>query len=227
MKQVNVWDLATRVFHWLLVVAVFVCFVTGEDEGLAFIVHAYAGFMISMLLVFRIGWGVVGSRHSRFTDFVYSWAEIKNHILSVLRLKPAHYIGHNPTGGLMILAMLIVLVCTAATGTFMVVANLAWLEDVHEVLGTMMQVLVALHIGGVIVEQVLTREKLVQAMVSGSKELSEDQARQETPSVPVWRSLVLVVLVVWMGVSVYDQTDYGTAVSSFAQKEHGRDGARD
>jgi len=223
MKQVKVWDLATRAFHWLLVVAVFICFVTGEEEGLAFIVHAYAGFMVSMLLVFRIGWGVAGSRHSRFTDFVYPWAEIKNHILSVLRFKPIHYTGHNPTGGLMILVMLAVLVGSAATGTFMVVANLAWLEDVHEVLGSTMQVLVALHIGGVIVEQLLTRQKLVQAMVNGSKELPADQARHETSLVPVWRSLVLVVLVILMGVSVYDQTNYGTAVSNFSENEHSRD----
>jgi len=227
MKQVKVWDFATRTFHWLLVAAVFVCFVSGEDKGLTFIVHAYAGFMVSMLLVFRIGWGVVGSRHSRFTDFVYSWAEIKNHVLSVLRFKPVHYVGHNPTGGLMILVMLAVLVCTAATGTFMVVANLAWLKDVHEALGGMMQVLVALHIGGVIVEQVLTREKLVQAMVTGSKELPEDQARQETPPAPVWRSLVLVAMVVLMGVSAHDQTDYGAAISSFSARDHSRNADRD
>lgn len=223
MQQVAVWDFATRAFHWLLVAAVLVCFVTGEDEGLAFFVHAYAGFMVFVLLAFRLGWGFFGSRHSLFSDFRYSWSDIRNHVLSILYLKPKHHVGHNPVGGLMIFAMLGVLACTTTTGVVMVVAGFSWLKGIHEVLGSAMQILVVAHIGGVIFEQVVMRQKLIQAMVTGSKDLPPEQARQETPPVSAWRSLVLAALVVIAAGYVFSQTDYGSAVSDFSAKQHQRE----
>ena len=229
MKQVKIWDLATRAVHWLLVAVVLTSFLTGEDEGLAFIIHAYAGFMVLSLLVFRLGWGLIGSRHSRFSSFVYSWAEIKNHALQIIRLKPESYVGHNPLGSLMIFAMLVVLAYASITGFVMVVADAKWLEDIHEVLGSIMQTLVAIHILGVIVEQILTREKLVKAMISGSKELADDQADKETKTAPLWKALILAVAVGLFSFYLFQQSHYSNAVSSFAkqQKEHNNDRKKD
>lgn len=219
MRSVKIWDIATRSFHWLLVAAVFVCFLTGEDEGLEFFIHAYAGFLVSMLLVFRAGWGVFGSRHSRFSDFAYSWSEIKSYGLSLLRLKPDHHTGHNPIGGLMIFAMLTVLAGTSATGVLMVAAKAAWLDDVHEALGTAMQILVGLHICGVIVEQIVTGDKLVQAMVFGSKNLPADKAILEPPLVPAWRSIVFAIVVFLAAISAHEKIDFGSAISAFSTEE--------
>jgi cytochrome b len=220
MQQVKVWDFATRAFHWLLVTLVMLCFFTGEDEGLVFAVHAYAGFMVFMLLVFRLGWGVFGSRHSLFSDFVFSKAEIRNHALSVLRLKPGQHAGHNPLGGLMIFAMLAVLAITAISGFVMVGGNLSWLEDIHEALGSLMQILVAAHIAGVIVEQVLTREKLVQSMLTGFKNLPRELALKERALAPSWRAAVLAAAVIMMAVFVFDQANYSGAVREFAAQDN-------
>ena len=220
MQHVKVWDFATRAFHWLLVTAVMLCFFTGEDEGLVFAVHAYAGFLVFMLLVFRVGWGVFGSRHSRFSDFVFSKAEIGSHALSVLRLKPGRHVGHNPLGGLMIFAMLAVLMATAISGFLMVGGNLPWLEDLHEALGSLMQILVGAHVAGVIVEQLLTRDKLVQSMLTGFKNLPDDLALKERALAPTWRAAVFATAVIMMAVFVFDQADYGGAVRDFAAQEN-------
>ena len=114
VHQVLVWDVATRLFHWLLVLSVVICLLTGEDEGLIFAIHAYAGFVVLMLLLFRAGWGIIGSQHSRFADFVYSWPETWRYALSFLRFKPQRYVGHNPLGGWMVIAMLVVLMATTS-----------------------------------------------------------------------------------------------------------------
>ena len=129
MRQVLVWDLATRLFHWLLVLFVVVCFLTGEDEGFIFAVHAYAGFAVLVLLAFRLGWGVFGSRYSRFTDFIYPWSTVWRYAVSLLRFKPEQYLGHNPLGGLMIFAMLAALMATTLTGMAMVTNGAGWLDD--------------------------------------------------------------------------------------------------
>jgi cytochrome b len=219
MRQVPVWDIATRLFHWSLVLAVIVCFLTGEDEGLAFAIHAYAGFFVLSLLAFRLGWGIVGSRHSLFADFIYSWSSVARYVGSFLRLRPERYVGHNPLGGWMVILMLLVLIGAALSGFLMVARGAAWLEDFHEALGGFMQILVLVHIAGVFVDQRLTREKLVQAMITGRKELPADAAEAEAPTVGMWRALVLAGLVVIGSTYLSRATDYPGRVSAFASHE--------
>ncbi len=167
-----VWDIATRLFHWLLVSFVLVCSLTGDDEGLQFAIHAYAGFVVVGLLLFRAGWGIVGCRHSRFTDFAYSWPTVRGYAIGLLRLKPDHYVGHNPLGGWMILLMLLTLTAASVTGLIMVTKGAGWLENIHEAAGSMMQILVLAHIAGVLVDRLLTGDKIVKDMISGYKELA-------------------------------------------------------
>lgn len=215
MRQVLVWDIATRLFHWLLVLFVVICFVTGEDEGLVFAIHAYAGYVVLMLLIFRLGWGIIGSRHSKFADFVYPWSIVRRYASSLLRFRPEHYVGHNPLGGWMVVLLLVTLAATAVSGFLMVTRGAKWLEDIHEALGGFMQILVLIHIAGVVVDQVLTREKLIQAMITGHKELPEDAAKAELFPARMWWALVLATLVAIGSVYLFQQTDYAAKVSAF------------
>jgi len=221
VSQVPVWDLATRLFHWLLVLFVTVCLLTGEDEGLVFAVHAYAGFAVLMLLLFRAGWGVIGSAHSRFADFVYSWDATRRYALSVLRLRPAHYVGHNPLGGWMVVLMLLVLTATALSGVLMVAGGVRWLEDVHETLGSLMQVLVFVHIAGVLADRLLTGDKIVKAMITGRKELTEEAARREFPLAGAGRAVVLAVLVLAASGYLFQQIGYAAKVAAVAADDKG------
>ncbi len=186
MRDTNdtyVWDPFVRVFHWSLVAAFVVAYVT-EDEMMT--LHVYAGYLIAGLLVFRVIWGFIGPRHARFSDFVYTPAEVLGYLKDMASGHPARYLGHNPAGGVMIVLLLVSLVVTVITGllvlggeagTGFLASTLAvsggeggeaW-EEVHEFFGNFTLFLVVLHVAGVILGGLLHGENLVRAMVTGKK----------------------------------------------------------
>mgnify|MGYP001070884111 CR=1 FL=1 len=109
----KVWDLAVRLFHWSLVAAFTVAYVT-EDEWMD--LHVWAGYIVAGLLAFRIFWGFIGPRHARFSDFIYNPATILAYLKDMLRLREKRYLGHNPAGGMMVLALLATLTLTTLSG---------------------------------------------------------------------------------------------------------------
>jgi cytochrome b len=113
MKSVGVWDIFVRTFHWTLLGTVIALFVTGETfEG----VHFRIGYFLTGLVLARIIWGFIGTKHARFKDFLYKPAEIYRYLTGLLAGNPTHYRGHNPAGGLMIVVLLASLLLTAFTG---------------------------------------------------------------------------------------------------------------
>ena len=214
-----VWGVPTRLFHWLLVLLVALAWVTGEAEGSMFTVHQLAGYGVAVLLVFRVIWGFVGSRHSRFSDFVRPWREVFAHIRGMLSLRPARTPGHNPLGGWMALLLLLVLAAQVGTGLFAsddglggplagtVAAGTAHaIAELHEGLSGALLGLIGLHIIGVLVESLLTRDNLVRAMITGQKAVAsgEPEAGQSAAVAPGWlAALVLATAsgIVWMVVA--------------------------
>ncbi|MDH5731596.1 MAG: cytochrome b/b6 domain-containing protein, partial [Gammaproteobacteria bacterium] len=134
-KSLYVWDIVVRSFHWLLVLAFALAFAT-EDFS---VLHAYIGYFILGLIAVRLLWGVIGSKHARFSDFIYRPRVIKQYLKDLFFKRAKHYVGHNPAGGLMIVLMLISLILTAVTGhyayeseVFMIYAeHESWLVEVH------------------------------------------------------------------------------------------------
>ena len=112
-KIIRVWDPLVRVFHWSLVVAFVVAWLSGEEESL---VHVYAGYVILGLVGFRIVWGLVGPRYARFSNFLYSPGRTVGYLRSLLAQNPEHYTGHNPAGGWMIVLLLVSLLIAVYTG---------------------------------------------------------------------------------------------------------------
>lgn len=108
-----VWDIAVRLFHWSLVASFTIAYLSGEEESL---LHIYSGYIVLGLVAFRILWGMMGSRHARFSDFIYSPRETIDYAKSMVAGKPKHYDGHNPLGSLMVFALLISLLTTTVTG---------------------------------------------------------------------------------------------------------------
>ena len=113
-SSVKVWDIVVRLFHWSLVGFFTIAYITGEIETET--LHAWAGYVIIGLLVLRIIWGLIGSKHARFSDFIYSPADIMTYLKSLLTRHPKHYLGHNPAGGAMVILLLIGLCATSWTG---------------------------------------------------------------------------------------------------------------
>jgi cytochrome b len=166
---VQVWDPFVRIFHWSLVALFTVAFVTGDKIER---VHIAVGYTLAGLVVARIIWGFIGSRHARFSDFVRPPAETLDYIRNAVRGRAPRYIGHNPAGGLMTIALLGMVLAISGTG-FMMTTNAfwgaEWVEDLHEGLVYATLGLIALHVAGVIVTSIEHRENLVRAMLTGRK----------------------------------------------------------
>lgn len=113
MKSIKVWDRFVRFFHWALVGSIIGLYVSGEKmQG----VHSRLGYFVIALVMARIVWGFIGTKHARFGDFLYSPTDIFKYIKSLFIGKPIHYVGHNPAGGLMVFVMLIALLATTFAG---------------------------------------------------------------------------------------------------------------
>ena len=112
--EIPVWDIVVRVGHWSLVAFFAIAYLTGEIE--AETLHAWAGYAILAIVVLRIVWGLVGTKHARFSDFVFGWRETAAYARSLLALRPKHYLGHNPLGGWMVVALLAVLLLVSWSG---------------------------------------------------------------------------------------------------------------
>ena len=167
--SVKVWDLFVRVCHWLLVILFAVAWYSG---GIWDNPHLAAGYFIFGLVVARIVWGFVGSRHARFSDFIYGPRTILLHIADMLRMRAPRYLGHNPAGGAMVIMLLATLIVVCISGVMMTTDafwGVRWVDRLHETASTIALVLVALHVGGVIFASIEHGENLVRAMITGRK----------------------------------------------------------
>lgn len=111
--ELTIWDFFVRSFHWIVAAAFAVCYIT---EGKPRWVHANSGYIIAALVVLRVIWGFVGPPHARFSDFVRSPRAVFEHLNDVVRFRAKRYLGHDPAGGIMIVALLACLSLTAVTG---------------------------------------------------------------------------------------------------------------
>lgn len=193
--MVRIWDPVVRVIHWGLVVAVAAAWLSAEEWG---DLHAIAGYVVAGLLVVRLVWGVVGSKYGQFAQFLRGPSAVLSYLRDLAVGRERRYLGHNPAGAAMILALLAVLAGTAWTGWLLNdpqrVAGLPEMprivapafadedaygedgeggaeivEDLHEVLANGLLLLIALHVGGVILASFRHRENLARAMITGEK----------------------------------------------------------
>ena len=192
-NMIKVWDPVVRIFHWTLVTAFFTAYIT-EDDFLS--LHTYAGYTVLALILLRLVWGFIGSRHARFSNFVthprVAWQYLKDTLL----LRARRYIGHNPAGAAMIVLLLLSLLITAISGiaTYGAVESAGplgaylgnigehgedALEEIHEFFANFTVLLVVIHISGVILESLFHRENLVRAMFTGYKPAKSSQASKQ------------------------------------------------
>ncbi len=168
-QSVRVWDPLVRIFHWSLAASFFAAYLLGDDGGSW---HQAFGYAALGLVAFRLLWGVAGPRNARFASFVPTPAGLFRYVKDVLAHREARFIGHNPAGAMMILALLACIVATGTTGWMMTTAaffDAEWLEEIHEALAGGTLALVGLHVAGVIFSSIRHRENLALAMFTGRK----------------------------------------------------------
>ena len=214
LHTVRVWDLPTRVFHWSLALCIVGLVITGNVGGNAMVWHFRMGLLVLALLMFRLVWGLVGGRWSRFAAFVYSPRSIINYLQG--KGNPEHSVGHTPTGAASVFALLVILLAQVASGLvsddeiasagplvrFVSTASTQLATNYHKNIGKwIILALVVLHLAAIIF-YTWRKHKLVAAMVGGNKQLevpalnSRDDAASRIAAVVVFG--VCVVFVIWV-----------------------------
>ncbi|MBE9555447.1 MAG: cytochrome b/b6 domain-containing protein [Proteobacteria bacterium] len=193
--QIKVWDLFVRVFHWTLVAAFAVAYVT-EDEAMA--LHVWAGYLVGGLVLARIIWGFVGPAHARFGDFVCGPFKAWRYLIDLILFRARRHVGHSPAGGAMVLVLMAGCLLTVWTGMELYAAEegkgpLSWQApviaqaladdddreghddndggegDLHEWIAHLTFLAVLFHIAGVFLAGIVHKENLVRAMITGRK----------------------------------------------------------
>jgi cytochrome b len=187
--RVLVWDAPVRVFHWLAVLCFFGAWITAESERWR-LLHVTLGYTLAGLVAFRLVWGLLGTRHARFANFVRGPKAVARYLGSLVRGRPEHHTGHNPAGALAIVGLLALaaLVTFSGWATYNEVWG-EWTEDLHEGAANAMMALVLVHVAGVVVSSWLHRENLVAGMVSGRKPGTPADALRRS-----WRGLAVLML---------------------------------
>jgi len=169
--MIRVWDLWVRIGHWLLVFSVAAAWLTrhGGDA-----IHEWLGYGALAVVGVRMVLGFIGTTHARFGDFVFSPSRVLRYSSDLLKRREQHYLGHNPLGGYMVLALLVVVALTGASGWLYTTDRywgVEWVGETHDLLADLLLVLVGLHVAGVVFASVREGQNLVASMIHGRKRM--------------------------------------------------------
>jgi len=219
--KIRVWDAPTRLFHWTLVGSFLTLWLTSENDQLLDF-HVFAGYLLFGLLLFRLIWGMIGTEHAKFANFLYGWRAVRNYLSTLFSAQPQHFLGHNPAGSLAIWLILLLGLIASLSGIMLLGAEeqhgllVGWfsfdqseiIRAVHALSSNIMLFIVIMHILGVIVSSRLHRENLAKAMVTGWKE-----ARTTHPNVATHNWLAGGLLLIIIGFSAFYFKGYATATA--------------
>jgi cytochrome b len=187
----KVWDPLIRIFHWSLAgFFLLAYFLEGDWMSL----HSHAGYTVALLILFRLLWGIIGSRHARFADFVASSTAVFSYLVQLARRNATRHVGHDPAGAAMILVLLTGASTTAFTGmslfamegsgplagTFVSSWPGGLVTEVHELAANFTLAMVAVHVLGVLLTSLSHRENLIRSMLTGKKARSDTLANRTT-----------------------------------------------
>jgi len=183
LKKIRIWDLPTRLFHWLFAIAVLGAIITDFLEQIEW--HSYCGYSALVLVVFRIIWGFIGPYHARFRSFIPGLTDLK----LFLKDHQTRHLGHNPLGALSVIAMLLIVIVQASSGLFAddeiafqgplakyVSEDVVKLmNSIHELNHWLVYGIVLLHLGAIFYYQRMKKENLLGPMVYGDKEIDDQK----------------------------------------------------
>ncbi|MFZ6770360.1 cytochrome b/b6 domain-containing protein [Undibacterium sp. Di26W] len=169
VRDAPVWDMPVRLIHWALVFSIATAWFTSGQTGVA---HEYIGYGAGLLVLARLVWSGVGNRYARFGQFLKPLPATLDYVRLVMRAKAPRYIGHNPLGGWMVVALLSCVALLVLTGWAMgtdLLWGYAWPVRVHITIAWIMVGLIVLHVAGVLFTSWQHHENLAKAMLIGEK----------------------------------------------------------
>lgn len=197
MNPVLIWDLPTRLFHWLLsagfLAAAVIALAMGEHSPL-FPYHSIIGLTIALMVVLRVVWGIVGTRYARFGSFIFGPSAVVEYLKHVLIGGGKRHIGHNPGSAVTIFALLALVLALAVTG-FMLGRGLEAIKEVHEILAWTTVGVVVVHVLGVAFHTIRHRENITGSMIHGKKRAEASDAI--TSAQPIAAVLFLIIAGGW------------------------------
>lgn len=209
MKRILIWDLPIRLFHWLFaagfVVAVTIPLSVGRRDPL-FTYHAIAGLTIALMVLLRIVWGFLGSRHARFAAFVRSPRALVSYSRSLLKPEAPGHTSHNPATAYAALAMFAMILVLAVTG-FLLGQRRESVKQLHELLAYSMIAVVSAHVLGVLLHTIRRRDNIALGMITGKKAAPPEDAIPDSRRPAAAAFLVIVVA---FSFAIYNGYDYTT-----------------
>lgn len=207
--HLHVWDLPTRIFHWLLVASFIIAYASNWLGVSYFTWHLWSGYFVVILVGFRILWGIFGTHHAQFANFVRHPFESMRYAKQLATNKAKPYPGHNPLGALMVVLLLMVMLIQAVTGLFAndeifnvgplygYISNELSLKltGIHKELFYWILAAVVIHVSAVFFYVFVKRENLIKAMVTGKKPRLGFEGAHSIESSKIWLALFLAVLV--------------------------------
>ena len=214
----KIWDLPTRLFHWLLAILILLQYGTAEWHWLSMQWHVWFGFTTLALLLFRLMWGFAGSQTSRFSDFVRGPRRAFAYARDLLANRARFNIGHNPLGGWSVLALLLCVLVQAVSGLFasddidndgplaahVTTRTVRLMTRIHHWNENVLLVLIGVHVAAVLLYLVLRRDNLITPMISGRRFVVDPPALRFASAARAFALLLLSVaavaaLVWWAG----------------------------
>lgn len=170
MNRILVWDLPTRLLHWLLVATILGAAglaLTADEEGRVFQTHMLLGLVAAFLVLLRVIWGFVGTRYARFGSFLFGPGALLAYLRAAFTRTDRRHVGHNPGAAYAIYAMLLLPVAVVASGVLL--STREALEELHPVLAYVNLAAIAVHIAGLAWHTIRHRENIALGMLTGSK----------------------------------------------------------
>lgn len=217
MRQHLVYDLPTRLFHWLftgLFLTAFIIAKTIDDESVWFDYHSLAGLTLGFLVILRILWGLFGTKHARFSGFALKPIDLIKYFKGILAGEKRRWAGHNPASSWAGIVMMVMALGLATTGYLMTSGpNKETFEDVHELLANGFIIVVVLHVAGIILHTIRYQEMIALSMIDGRK--ADVAIDQTIPSSKSTFGILLFGLVVAFGLHLFKNYDSQTQALQF------------
>jgi cytochrome b len=203
-----IWSLPTRLFHWLIVIGLITAYILGEEEGLLNL-HTSFGYFVGILILFRLAWGIIGPKYSRFSDFKIGFNNLKKFATQMNQSKSEHP-GHNPAAALIMLGIILTTTLLVISGILLLSSkgegffaflkpgmSNDFLEETHEIMVSILFTLVIIHLIGNIVDFKFNRKMgTLKSIFTGYKNTDKEGIRTNTFQVVIASLFILSAMAV-------------------------------